>query len=231
MTVMTKRTIVSPQAVDKARSLLTLLNLHFAGVVVLGLLNLYLLVHIALAWRTATSQNDEALAQQTVVMKTAEIAKKPLEGLDAKLALATKDSDKFYDKRLPFAYSEVLGELGTLTKKEGVKLTRVQYAEGPVLDGTAGALTEVRMDASLNGDYRPLVLFMNALERDKMFFVIYGVTLTGQQSGVVGLRLRLMTYLRPPVGTEKLEKSVVSPSGDTAVSGLDAAPVAGGKPR
>jgi type IV pilus assembly protein PilO len=228
---MTKRTIVSPQTVEKARSLLTLLNLHFAGVVVLGLLNLYLLVHIALAWRTATSQNDEALAQQTVVMKAAEIAKKPLEGLDAKLALATKDSDKFYGKRLPFAYSEVLGELGTLTKKEGVKLTRVQYAEGPVLDGTAGALTEVRMDASLNGDYRPLVLFMNALERDKMFFVIYGVTLTGQQSGVVGLRLRLMTYLRPPVGTEKLEKNVVSQSGDTAVNGPDAAPVAGGKPR
>jgi type IV pilus assembly protein PilO len=55
------------------------------------------------------------------------------------------------------------------------------------------------MDASLNGDYRPLVLFMNSLERDKMFFLISGVTLTGQQSGMVGLRLRLTTYLRPSV--------------------------------
>jgi hypothetical protein len=38
--------------------------------------------------------------------------------------------------------------------------------------------------------------FINSLERDKMFFVIYGVTLTGQQSGTVNLRLRLATYLR-----------------------------------
>jgi hypothetical protein len=56
------------------------------------------------------------------------------------------------------------------------------------------------MDAILNGDYRPLVLFMNSLERDKMFFLINGVTLTGQQSGMVGLRLKLTTYLRPAKG-------------------------------
>jgi hypothetical protein len=72
----------------------------------------------------------------------------------------------------------------------------VQYAESPVLEA-GKALNEVRMDASLNGDYRPLVLFMNSVERDKMFFLISGVTLTGQQSGMVGLRLRLTTYLRP----------------------------------
>jgi type IV pilus assembly protein PilO len=51
------------------------------------------------------------------------------------------------------------------------------------------------------------VLFVNSLERDKMFFVITGVTLTGQQSGTVGLRVRLTTYLRSPVGTEGSEKT------------------------
>ncbi len=96
----------------------------------------------------------------------------------------------------------MVGELGALTKKQGVKLTRAKYAYAPVLAGTAGALTEAKMDASLSGDYRPLVLFINALERDKMFFLITGVTLTGQQSGTVGLRLRLTTYLRAPVGAE-----------------------------
>ena len=141
-------------------------------------------------------------------MKTAEIARQPLEGLDEKLAQATKDADRFYKQRLPFANSEVVGELGALAKKQGVKLTRVQYVYAPVLDGTAGELTEARMDASLSGDYRPLVLFINSLERDKMFFLITGLTLTGQQSGTVGLRLRLTTYLRSPVGTEGSEKSV-----------------------
>ena len=75
------------------------------------------------------------------------------------------------------------------------------------------------MDASLSGDYRPLVLFINSLERDKMFFLIDGVSLTGQQSGTVGLRLRLTTYLRPPAGTEGTEKSVLSASANAAGGG------------
>jgi type IV pilus assembly protein PilO len=234
-----KRTAVAAkQWAEKARRLATLLNLHIAGVVVLGLVNLYLLAHMAFAWRAANSENAQALADQTIAMKTAEIARQPLEGLDEKLAQATKDADKFYKQRLPFSISEVVGELGALTKKQGVKLTRANYAYASVLEGTAGELTEARIDASFSGDYRPLVLFINALERDKMFFLITGVTLTGQQSGTVGLRLRLTTYLRSPVGTENTEKSVAGTDGDAADSadgaahvstGAGRAPAAGGR--
>jgi type IV pilus assembly protein PilO len=206
MTVMT-RGVVTQNVTERTRALLTRLNLYYAGVGVLALVNVYLLVHMAFAWRAASGQDANAIAQQTVAMKTAEIAKRPLEGLDAKLVQATADADKFSERRLPFAYSQVAGELGALAKKQGVKLTRVQYAEAPVLEGGAGALTEVRMDASLSGDYRPLVVFINGLERNKMFFLITGVTLTGQQSGTVGLRLRLTTYLRAPTGAEKTQKT------------------------
>jgi hypothetical protein len=223
MTVMT-RGVVTQNVTERTRALLTRLNLYYAGVGALALVNLYLLAHMAFAWRAANSQNPEAVAQQTVAMKTAEIAKKPLEGLDGKLVQATADADKFSERRLPFAYSEVLAELGALTKKQGVKLTRVQYAESPVLEGGAGTLTEVRMDASLSGDYRPLVLFVNGLERDKMFFLIKGVTLTGQQSGTVGLRLRLTTYLRAPIGDEVRKSAVARDQADSAGSG-------GGAPR
>ena len=55
-------------------------------------------------------------------------------------------------------------------------------------------LTEVRIDATLSGDYRPLVQFINSIERDKLFFVINTVTLNGQQSGTVNLRLGMKTY-------------------------------------
>ena len=222
MTTMTRAAVVAQnvQGVsEKTRRLITQLNLYYTVVAALVLVNLYLLVHIGFTWRTATNQDAAAIAQQTVALKTAEIAKKPLEGLDSKLTAATVDADKFYEKRLPVAYSDVLAELGALTNKQGVKLTRVQYAEEPVLEGAGGELTEVRMDASLNGDYRPLVLFMNSLERDKMFFLINGVTLTGQQSGTVGLRLRLTTYLRAPVGAEGSEKSVALPSTTAAEDG------------
>jgi hypothetical protein len=203
MTTMTRAAAVSQSVQgmsERTRRLITQLNFYYMAVVALVLVSLYLLVHLAFTWRAATNQDASALAQQTVVMKTAEIAKKPLEGLDGKLSSATVDADKFYETRLPSAYSDVLAELGVLTKKQGVKLKSVQYAQAPVLDGSAGELTEIRMDAILNGDYRPLVLFMNSLERDKMFFLINGVTLTGQQSGTVGLRLKLTTYLRPAKG-------------------------------
>ena len=224
MTVATRTAV--PQRLqgvsERTRALLTRLNLYYAGVAVLALVNIYLLGHMFFAWRAANSQNAEAIAQQTVTMRTAEIAKRPLEGLDAKLSQATADADKFSEKRLPFAYSEVAAELGALAKKQNVKLTRVQYAEAPVLEGGTGALTEVKMDASLSGDYRPLVLFINGLERDKMFYLIEGVTLTGQQSGTVGLRLRLKTFLRPPVGTERSAKTVTTATSE---------PASGGEPR
>jgi type IV pilus assembly protein PilO len=222
MTVMTRSAVTQGvQGVsERTRALLTRLNLYYAGVAALALVNVYLLAHMAFAWRAANSQNAEAVVQQTVAMKAAESAKKPLEGLDAKLVEATTDADKFSGRRLPFAYSEVLSELGALTKKQNVKLTRVQYADPvPVLAGTAGALTEVRMDASLSGDYRPLVLFVNGLERDRMFFLIKDLTLTGQQSGTVGLRLRLITYLQPPIGVERLAKSVAAGDAPAALGG------------
>jgi hypothetical protein len=56
----------------------------------------------------------------------------------------------------------------------------------------------VRIDASLSGEYSALMHFINDLERDKnhVFFTIHALTLSGQQGGLVNLRLRMTTYLR-----------------------------------
>ncbi len=196
---------------EKTRSAMTAVNIHFAGIALLALLNVYLLVHMAYLWQTARSQNADALAAQQIQLQTARIAAAPLEGLDGKLTLSTDQADSFYQRRLPYAYSQVLIELGALAKKNNAKLTRVQYSYAPLyLNGTQAAgqdpsLTEIRMDASLTGDYRQLVQMINELERDKTFFLISAVTLTGQQSGTVSLRLKLTTYLRPARGDERAE--------------------------
>ena len=211
MTVMTKSAATqetAPGMAERMRSFMTKRNFYYAALAVLALVNLYLLAQMAFAWHAAKGQDATAIERQMVAMKTAEIAKKPLEGLDAKLATATTDADKFYAKRLPYADSQVAAELGALAKKHSVKLTRVQYAHTAVMEGQGGQLTELRMDASLSGDYRPLVLFVNSLERDKMFFLIGGVALTGQQNGAVGLRLRLTTYLRAPTEKESRDKDI-----------------------
>lgn len=189
--------------VERVRQWLSPLNLHLVAALVLVAGNIYLLAHIAVAWSVTHRGDADAVAQQTIQMRAAEIAAKPLRGLDKKLVTAQAGAEKFYQDRIPVAYSTVAAELGDLATKSNARLTRVQYTQAPALEG----LTEVRMDASLSGDYRPLVQFLNGLERDKVFFVIDGVTLTGQQSGVVNLRLRLTTYLRAPSASDKTSGS------------------------
>ena len=178
------------------RGWLTPLRLHWLGVGLLLGINTFLLVRLGMLWHAAGTHNADAIAQQRITLKAADAAAQPLRGVDAKVAQSTADADRFYRERLPQMQSQVVAELGELQKRNNVRMTRATYAPATVLAGTSNELTEEKIDASLSGDYRPLVQFINALERDKTFFLIDGVTLTGQQTGQVNLRLRLTTYLR-----------------------------------
>jgi type IV pilus assembly protein PilO len=153
-------------------------------------------VHLVFVWQGLSANNAEALDQQHVQLIAAQLAAKPLRGLDKKLVTSTHDANGFYQTRLPYANSQVLAEIGALTHKAGVRWTHAQYAYSPALNGN-DALSQMSIDASVSGDYRPIVEFINAVERDKVFFVINGINLTGQQTGQVNLRIRLTTYLRP----------------------------------
>jgi hypothetical protein len=160
-----------------------------------------MVVHALFLYRALGANNAEALNQQRALLTTAELQAKPLRGLDRKIIASATVAETFYQGRLAYSYSQVLAELGVLTKRTGVRLVNAQYAQSPILSGP-NALTEVRIDASVSGDYRPVVEFINALERDRMFFVISSINLTGQQTGQVNLRIRLTTYLRTANGKE-----------------------------
>jgi Tfp pilus assembly protein PilO len=180
---------------DQALSWLSPLNLHILGAVVLLLLNVYLLLHLTLLWSKAGARGEDAVTASHAERLAAELAARPLRGLDDKLAVAQAEAKKFYESRLPYAYSNIAAELGALAHTDNVRLSRLQYVQRP----SANDLTEVRMDASLTGDYRSLALFLNGLERDRSFFLIDAVSLSGQQSGLVNLRIQITTYLREPM--------------------------------
>ena len=192
-----------PRLTAHARNLLTAVNLHFAGVAALGVLILYLAIHLGFMVQALHANNAEALAQEQNAARVAQIAATPLRGLDVKLVNSTADADRFYEERLPYAVSQVATELGKVTKAQNVRLGRVAYTYTPELSGP-GQLVEVRMDVALVGDYRPLVQAINAMERDKMFFVINQITFTGANAGQVNLRMRVTTYLREPKADEPL---------------------------
>jgi type IV pilus assembly protein PilO len=220
---------MTANVLERTQSFLSPLNLHWGAVAALGLLNLYLMIHMGLAWQVARSQDAEAVAQQRVALKTAQIAALPLQGLDAKLRNASVQADQFSLERLPVSYSEVATELGVLLKRTNVHLNGVQYSQSAVDGDAAGQLTQVLMDARLSGDYRSLVLFINGLERDKVFFLISGVSLTGQQTGLVNLRIRIVTYIRGVSSVEEMARYQV-PDKDAADSIKPAAPADGEAP-
>lgn len=117
----------------------------------------------------------------------------PLADIDQKLLLARRQIDVFYRDRLPAQYSAISSELGRTAGQAGVRITQVRYE---VLDdapppGARG----VRIQATVSGDYLNIVRFINALERDRMFFLPESIDLA-QGQGNVTLQMKLLTYLR-----------------------------------
>jgi len=171
--------------------LFSVLHLHFAGVALLLILNLVLGVQLFLAWRTLRAAGAEQLRQQQTAYRALQLEMSPLRGLPQKVTLSRTQEQEFYGQRFPSAYSTISATINDLATKNSVRLTNLAYTPTPALED----LAELRMDASLSGEYAPLMHFINGLERNKNFFLISGLTLTGSQGGLVNLRLRLITYL------------------------------------
>ena len=175
-----------------ANKIFNLLNLHFAVLGLLAALNLFLCVRLIGAWHTFHSDGPEQVEQIGSSYRTLDLQTRPLRGLPGKVEQARSQSTQFYDDRFPSAYSTISATLSDLAGKNNIRLSHLAYSYAPAIPG----LTEIRMDASLSGQYESLMHLINGLERSKTFFVIDGLTFTGEQGGLVNLRLKLTTYMR-----------------------------------
>ena len=176
---------------------LSQLNLHIAGVSALALLCLFFGGRLLLLSASTGTQGNEAIVAAQGRVAAAELSSRPLRGLDTKLQASDEQAARFYADRFPYAYSDVLAQLGALAKHTDVRLSRASYVQALPLDG----VTELRIDASVAGGYRNLAEFINALERDRSFFLIENLALSGAQNGLVNLQMRIGTYLREPMAT------------------------------
>jgi hypothetical protein len=167
------------------------LTWHVAGFSVLLIVLIVLATRFALDWAAITSGSPDALASKQVEVKAMEMQTSPLRGLDKRVAETREQIKTFYSDRIPANYSSFATRMGDLEVKSGVRLTRIGYTQGkPGPD-----LTEIFLDANLLGDYAQIMHFVNSLERDKIFFVVKQMNLTGQQGGVVNLRLQVSTWM------------------------------------
>lgn len=156
------------------------------------LLGLDLICAIILISPLGRSRQEEIQSLQLRLrLKTQQV--QPLRGLDQKVVVAKQQITDFYRDRLPGDYSAIAEEMGKVAEQNGTNIAQVKYH---LEDEEGGGLRPITIDSLLSGDYLHVVKFINALERDKMLFIVNSIALGDAKSGTVKLQLKMQTYLR-----------------------------------
>jgi Tfp pilus assembly protein PilO len=169
------------------------LTWHLVGFVLLLIVAIGLAIRLGMDWAAMNHDSGDVLAGKQVQLKAMEFEAVPLRGIDKRVDQTHAEMLEFYKKRIPADYSAISSTIGDLAVSTGVRLTRLQYSPGAPSED----LTEISMDAGISGEYPAIMRFINGVERNKTFFIIRTMSLTSQQGGLVNLRLRVSTWLRP----------------------------------
>jgi type IV pilus assembly protein PilO len=167
-------------------------NLKTAIAIMAGVDLLAAIVYFSPLVGSAESRRMELNQLQTELnTKTHQVA--PLKDLPQKVVLASHQINDFYKRRFPSQSSQIVTEFGKIAAANGVAIEQVKYK---LDEAETGGLQPEEIEASLAGNYTSLARFINALERDEMFFIIDSVTLGGQPQGSVKLSMKVETYLK-----------------------------------
>jgi len=125
-------------------------------------------------------------------LKTRQVA--PLKDIDARLAETRENIKKFYADKIPAHWSQISNELSKLAQANGVTLGGVQYTPE---DTGLPNVRQVGIQTGVAGDYVKIAQFINAVERDKLLFVIKSVSVRAEsQGGGVALTISFETFLQ-----------------------------------
>jgi len=167
-------------------------NLKTAIAIMAGVDLLAAMVYFSpLVGSAETRRQELNTLQAELITKTRQVA--PLKDLPQKVIVAGHQITDFCKKRFPSQESQIQTELGKLATANGVNIDQEKYKKEPAEEG---GLEPVEIEADFAGNYTSLAKFINALERDQMFFIINGVSLGGQQQGPVKLGVKLETYVK-----------------------------------
>jgi type IV pilus assembly protein PilO len=138
----------------------------------------------------STASRQQELNQLRAQLTSKNRQVEPLRGLDKKIPLAMQQIDDFYKTRFSAHDSDVAETLGNLSKQTGVKIESTKYKTD---DPESVGLRREEIEASIEGDYQPLMKFLNGLERSKVFFIVNSIGLA-TQNGPIKLQINLETY-------------------------------------
>ncbi len=173
--------------------------------IIVGGLTLLVLADVALAgysWQLSsaphTIQQPGAVAIRPQDLLRADI--KRAQEIRDSIPAIQKDCDRFEQSLFPASsgYSAVRSELGAIARKSGSRLADLTFK---FTDIANRGMTEVVIDATVDGDYKSVIGFLNSLQRSSNHYVVDSLTLASDTSNqapanVLKVALHLKTYFR-----------------------------------
>lgn len=173
--------------------------------IILGGVILLLFADIVLAgysWHLASSPHapQQQFAQEQLQLKLLRGNIERAQKIRNDMPNIQKDCDKF-ERSLPPAgsgYSYVASELGAVARKAGIHLENLAFKETKV---ASRGMSEVAVDATVGGDYKSVIGFLNSLQRSSSLYAVDSLTLaadSGSQApgGIIRVAVHLKTYFR-----------------------------------
>jgi Tfp pilus assembly protein PilO len=173
--------------------------------VILGGVILLVFADIVLAgysWHLSSSPQapQQQFAQEQIQLKLLRANIERAQKIRNDMPNIQKDCDKF-ERSLPPAgsgYSYVASELGSVARKTGIHLDNLAFKETKI---ASRGLSEVAVDATVGGDYKSVIGFLNSLQRSASLYAVDSLTLAtdnGSQGsgGIIRVAVHLKTYFR-----------------------------------
>ncbi len=119
---------------------------------------------------------------------------RPTQDMDKKLVRSREAIAGFYKHHFPVSYSDISENLGKLATDNHLILSQVNY---DTKSSPINGVSQVGVKMTVAGSYRSVMEFINALEREKRFYVIDRVVIGEQGTGAqLRVDILLETYLR-----------------------------------
>ncbi|PSH05456.1 MAG: hypothetical protein CXZ00_01850 [Acidobacteria bacterium] len=164
-----------------------------AVLVLLDVAAIVLLLSPAGRSRGARQREYERLRTEKIE-KTAEVT--PAIGMDRKLATAREQIAQLKRERLAQHYSTMSEQISVLAAESGVGISNVRYDERTGEKNIPAGYESVGISIQVHGSYEQDMRFINAVERQKMMFLIDAVTFQGAKDGTLRVSVHLSTFLR-----------------------------------
>jgi Tfp pilus assembly protein PilO len=170
-----------------------------AGVVLLVLADIGFAFY---SWQLASAPHapEKQIAGETKLRDVLKADIKRAQDIRDNIPAIQKDCDRFEQSLFPASsgYSAVRTELGATARKSGIQLDALSFKPTEI---ASRGMTELAIDATVNGDYKSVIGFLNGLQRSANLYAVDSLTLGTENANqasanVIKVTLHLRTYFR-----------------------------------